>query len=274
MFMIKFFKALLATLLIPIIFTTSVAYVLNATVLDMGYLKKEANKTGFYKDFSELVPTQLSQMAAQSPAEQAQIKKMVTQIITPGVVQNKLEVYFAEFENHYKHNGPAPTLDLSDLVKQASAAGINIPTQDIQTSFTLPAETDAKLKQVFEGGKTAKTGTLITAGIMLCLLLLLSAKTHSYTSLVYVFVVSAILQGALFFGINGGVDVGIHAIRANVGESNALIDFIEKLGRTISHDISLQFAYLGVLFAVLAILFFGVATISHFRHKLKPLPHN
>lgn len=230
----KFLASLLVSVLCGAIITT----MLNQTVLNNHYLEHQLTATNSYSRLSTAISTQLTQDAGDTDPT---VATKVQTIITPAVLQTKINGALDQLSAYYKGNGPVPTIDVSDLVAQANAAGLPINAQ--KAGLDKPITIGAN-KQVKGISKTFHTVWLSALGLSVLLVLALLAvswERHRYAVLPDILITVGLLMGiiAAFFNFVPGMVV--KHIKVDFS-SNAFASLARDLATAISHDLGKRFA--------------------------------
>lgn len=101
------------------------AWVLERTIGDGEYMKRQAHETQLAEGLSGSLPAVL----AADSAVPAQTQAALQQILTPAAVSAQLDTILPQLERYYRGQGEQPQLQLQDLVARAQATGVPIPPE-------------------------------------------------------------------------------------------------------------------------------------------------
>lgn len=154
-FINKFFITVMAFTLASAI----LAFCLDATVLKADFVAAQADKSGIYTQISQQLPQQLTGGGDSSPAVQAAISR----VVTPQYVQSNFDSYLHIVEAAYRSGSPVPPLDLTNIIPQAEALGVQLSPEDVATlskNLTLqPGDIGQKSGQATTTNANAKTAS-------------------------------------------------------------------------------------------------------------------
>jgi hypothetical protein len=255
---------LLAGILVATLFSAVFAIVLNQTVLSSHYLEGQLAANNSYNKLSDAITAEFVKNANPSTPQMA---ATVRSIVTPAVLQVKISSALDQLEAYYKGNGAAPTIDVSDLIAQAQAAGVPVPKDNsLNKPIVLAGNTQAKgISKKFEN---VKLGTILASLVLIVALLALSWERHKFAVLPDIAIALGILLGifALAFRLAPGV-----------ADKHIKFDFSSNAFASTGHDLATSIAHdLGKRFGIIAIALLVVGIVSRVlvaRMKPKaPLP--
>lgn len=179
---LTFLSRLMSSLLTTLLFVTVVGLTANQTLLNTRYIETKLDSQDAYSRLSDALSTQIAQNsqddATQAMSQEAMISQLKT-VLTPAILQHKIETTLQQLQAYYRGNGPVPTLDISDLVNQAQQAGLPVPKDEkFQHPVTLTATT--KVKKVSDTAKLVSIGTLAVVGALLLGILAIAIKRKNY----------------------------------------------------------------------------------------------
>lgn len=243
---------LLASILVAVLTGAVFTLVLNQTVLNSKYLEQHLASTDSYSRLSVALTDQITKKAddPQNPVDPAQVDKLKA-ILTPTLLQTKINASLDAFQAYYRGNGPLPVLDLTDVAAQAQAAGIPIPADsDITKPISLGSNKQAR--DVSKSFDQVRMGTLITSLVLVVALLAVSWERHKWAALPDVLIVVGVLLGlfALAFGVVSGM--ASHYVKIDTS-SNAFAPIGRDLGASIASDLSHRLGMFAAAFAVVGI---------------------
>jgi hypothetical protein len=179
---LTFLSRLMSSLVTTLLFVTVVGLTANQTLLSTHYIETKLDTQNAYSRLSDALSTQIAQNS-QDGADQAMsqdaIASQLKTILTPEVLQQKIETTLKQLQAYYRGAGPVPTLDISDLVKQAQQAGLPAPKDE---KFQHPVQLTAitKAKKVSDTAKIASIGTLVAIVVLLLGILAIAIKRKNY----------------------------------------------------------------------------------------------
>jgi len=248
----KFLAGLLVAVLTGAIFTM----VLNQTLLNSKYLEHQLASEDAYSRLSVALTDQITKQAdnPEAPVDPAQVEKLKA-ILTPALLQTKINGALEAFQAFYRGNGPQPTLDLTDVVAQAQAAGIPIPADsDINKPIPLGSSNNKNVKNVSKGFDQVRTSTLITSLVLVVALLAVSWERHKWAALPDVAITVGVLLLLLAAAFSAASGMAGHYVKFDT-QSNAFVPIGRDLAASIAHDLAKRLAIFGGVLAVV-----GVAT--------------
>ncbi len=176
----------MATVLTTLLFLVVVTIAAGQTVLNTQYLESELQSQQAYSKLSTAISKDISKQADAGQAQDA-VTTQLQSIITPQVLQQRLSKTLNEIQAYYKGNGPVPTLDVSDLVNQAEAAGLPAPNDPkLQQPIKLTAAT--KAKHYSNAAKAVGAGVIALIVVLIVGLVAIARKTRNYKPLCAVLV--------------------------------------------------------------------------------------
>lgn len=245
---------LVATVVLALALLGTLSLVLSRTILSSSYLDTELKQTDSYTALSAAISDEITKQSNEAQQTNPQEVAIIRSIITPEVVESRLSGVLAQTEEYLKHDGPVPQLDLTDLVAQARAAGLDIPADsDIAKPITLgSAETEQHVAQTAQTIKTGETILLVLTGVFAVLFLVLCWLQRDFR----VVATLGIVYGAFLIVISLLLwltsSLALHNIQEN---GNEIAVIMQKLATSITQDHASRFGLIGGL-----VLVVGVAT--------------
>lgn len=237
---------LVAALLVLAIFGAVVTVVTTNTILNSHFFEQKAAQVNAYVRLSDGISAELAKDSGNtSPAFTAAVQK----IISPDVLQQKINGTLDQLEAYEKGNGQVPTIDLTSLVNQARAAGVPIPPntsfdQPIQLTVNRPSQ---GLNKQVEG---LKIKSIASIAILFIILLVLTWETHRYKVLPDI----AIVCGLLF-----GIVAIILILLPTLANDYIKFNFSANIFASIAHDLALAVVRgIGDIFGIIAIVFLAI----------------
>ena len=242
---------LLASLLVVVLTGAVFTMVLNQTVLNNLYIEDKLAETDSYNRLYAALNDEIAKKAGKDNAEVATITAKLQGIITPDVLKTKINGALDQMHDYYRGEGPAPTIDLTDLVAQAQSAGIPIP-EDSGITKPIKLETSDQAKGFSKTFDGVRTGTLVTALVLVAALLLVSWERHKWAALPDVLIVVGVLLGLLaaIFGFASGM--ADDYIKFDTS-GNAFAELGKDLVQTIAGDLAKRMGIIAAVFGVVGI---------------------
>jgi len=191
---------LVASLLVASLCGAIITAVLSQTILSSHYLEGQITEVNGYSRLSDALSNEASQT---NFANNPQAATTIREILTPGVLQQKINGALNQLQLYYKGKGSVPVINLSDLATQAQAAGVPLGQdselfQPIRLGSYSNTDRVQKTAKTFDGVRMA---TIVTSLLLALVLLVLSWRRHRYTVLPGVLISIGIFMGltALIF---------------------------------------------------------------------------
>jgi hypothetical protein len=248
--MLNFLSKILAGILVLVTLSVVASIILGQTLLSSDYMKDQLKQADAYARLSTGISKQLSQNVG---VENPQITAAIQQVITPEILQQRIDPALAQAEDYYKGNGPPPEIKVDDLIAQAQAAGIPIQ-DDSQLSKPIqlaPANQDKPpLTQKFSNVGVV---SIILAAVLVVSLAIISWKTGRYTILPTVAITCGILLGLIALFLLFSQSALDHIIKFDFN-SNAYAGIAHDLTKNISHDLGMRFGIVALIFVTAGIV--------------------
>jgi len=256
-----------ATILVSLLSLVVFALVLSQTVFSPSYLHNELQHAHAYDRLASSINKQIVSSNQGSAIPAGLLANQLQQVITPQLIQQKLDGTINQTKAYYDGNGPVPSIDLSPQANQLQATGLQLPQG---TNLTKPIEIKplAKVKDA----KKVITNTLLAVVIALIVLLAaivaIAVKRHSYKPLANIFISLAVTVGL------SGLSMLLVAPYTNRWvtsvDSNNYTELVRDLVHDITHDIGLRLSYIAL--ASLALGIAGRILIHYLAKQSKALP--
>lgn len=264
----KFLRKLISFITVGAITTTVGTWILDTTLLRSEFIIDQVRPSGFYEQFTKDFPKFLRQ----SPDANTQANSdVIGAIITPAYVQGKFESYFVQLENRYRHDGPKPTLDLTDLNQIAERNGFKLKDAP-QKPLELGDPLDPKIASgFFANMNKVKIGGLIISLILLAVTWLAGAAHARFKSLGKTFIwsgVGLLPNVAVFKFIPGAVAATIQ----RDPKTQALGPAVKPLLDSLFGAVANRFLVAAGVLAALGAICFGVYMFLEKRGAGKPKP--
>jgi hypothetical protein len=261
---------LVASLLVACLCGAIITVVLSQTILSSHYLEGRIVKVNGYSRLSDA----LSNEAAQTNfAGNPQAVATLRVILTPSVLQQKINGALNQLQLYYEGKVPVPVINLSDLAAQAQAAGVSME-QDSELFKPIVLGNFSNTARVRRAAKTfdgVRTATIVASLMLVLVLLVLCWRRHRYTALPSVLISIGIFMGLTAFIFYLGAGLANRFI-GFAGASNAFASLGSDLAESVAHDLARRFAIIAVV-----CLLVGIGTrmwITRLQTKAVPLELN
>jgi len=219
--------------------------VFDHTLFNSHYLEQKAAQNNAYARLSTALSAEVAKNGGQ---DNPQVAAQLQQILTPAVLQTKINGALDQIQAYYKGNGPSPVIDLTDLSTKAQAAGLTIPADSpLNKPITLSSNTQAKgISKRFE---RVKQESIIAVLVALVVLMLPSWKRYRYAILPDI---------AIECGLLIGIDAVVLYSLPSVVNRYAKINFNSNTFGSLTHDMITVIAHdLGKTFGIIAMVLLG-----------------
>lgn len=214
-----------ATLLVIVSCSAVFSIVLSQTVLNSRYLEAQLAATDAYNRLSVAISAEIVKDAGEAGP---QLTAQLQHIVTPSILQQKINTTLDQFQAYYTGNGQPPTINVSDLVSQARSSGLPVP-ENTTLDKPIVLTNNAQIKGLGMYVAGAKLGTIVLVMLLALCLVALAWKRHKF----------AVLPDMV---IAVGVLVGIVAamFRLIPGAANQYIkfDFSTNAFAGVAHDLA------------------------------------
>ncbi len=231
----------LGTLFLMAMVSITINFVLSQTVLSSGYLDARLKKVHAYDQLSTAITDEITKKSGADPATIAKVQD----IVTPEVLEQRIPGVLKQFEDYTKNGGAAPQIDVSDLVEQARAAGIEIPADsNLDQPISLADGVGSiKLDQTSKQAGQLNTLAIVAAGVLGAALLLVCWLRRDFT----IFPVLAIVYGAIFIVGAFFLWVVPSALSSHfhIGDGNVFASVGQTVATDIAKDIGKRFGVIG-----------------------------
>lgn len=235
----KVFSGLLLLALVGL----TVNVVLNRTVLSSNYLDAQLKKADAYHKLSVAITDELVQNTVSANPD---LGAKVQSIITPEVLEQRIPGALEQLENYLKNGGTAPQLDVSDLVAQARAAGVDIPADSsLDKPIALGQAGSYKIQPPSETVKLVNTLTIVAAVVLGATLVLVSWLRRDFRPLAAV----ATLYGTIFviLALLLWFVPDLLASRIHFAAANVFANVGQEVATAIAKDVAKQFGTIGAI---------------------------
>ena len=248
---LSWLSRLVASLLVTVLCGAIITTVLDQTVLNSHYLDKQLAATNSYSRLSTGLSQQLAKQAGSvDPVLAAKLQG----ILTPAILQQKIQDALNQLQAYSEGKGPAPTINLTDLAAQAQAAGVPIDQEsDLTKPITLGSTKQSNQTQ--QSGKnfgTIKAATMLASIVLAALLGFLSWRRHNYVILAHVLISVGITIGLLALFCLFVPSVADHFIKVSA-TSSAFTDVARNMVDSVAKDLGKRFGIIAGLCLVVGI---------------------
>ncbi len=262
----KFLVWLLNSILLSSIFALCFTFAMQRTVFSPDYLRDKIQRSGLTVQLSDILPGLLAQQAGKDVPKE-DIQRAVKDVLTPQLLQTKVNQAADQFNNYLAKNGALPQLDLKDVAQAAAANGIDIPPEAVAKPIVLPATTGNQMKLVYQKTAQAQMISLLVTLVLFLIIFMICYRTHDYGALTYLFVMSGLMQLLLYLTMKYAPDLVVRFIPTTDPAMQPLVQAFEKFAWSVLADIGWWFAIFAIVFFVLGGVTFVLSLISRTRHK-------
>ena len=241
---------LMATLLTTLLFVAIVALAASQTFLNGPYMKSKLQGQHTYNRLSTALSNDIAKQAGS--ADDQQLISQLQQVITPGVLQQRLDSTIDQIQAYYQQNGPLPTLNVSDLIDKAQAQGLPVP-DDPQLQQPIKLTALDKTKEFANVLKFVGIGLAIVIVLLVLGMLAIARKRRNYKPFAAV-----LISLGIMLSITGGALLLVPKVfNKLVGfdpASNPYGPLARDLALGIVHDFALHLLIPGVAILIAGIL--------------------
>ena len=235
---------IVATLVVLLGIGVTLNLVLSQTLLSSNYVETQLDDTDAYTGLSSAISDEFTKNMKDAEQANPQEAEIIRTIITPDVVQEKLTELLSQAEGYIKHDGPAPVLDLSDVVTKAREAGLDVPADsEIAEPITFgTAESRQQFVQDVHTVRTFSTVLIVVTSVLVLLLVVLCVLRRDFRVIGTI----AIIYGSLFVVIAlvfwSAATIGIDRVQSG---GDLFADIARKLAGAILKDEAQRFGIIG-----------------------------
>lgn len=124
--LMTFLSRLMSSLLTTLLFVAVAGFTASQTVLNVPYVEQKLADENAYVRLSDALSTQISQKSQDPRIPQELVATQLKTVLTPEVLKAKVDTTLKQLQAYYRGDGPIPTLDITDLLAQAEAAGLQL----------------------------------------------------------------------------------------------------------------------------------------------------
>ncbi len=243
----------IALLLLPLFISASLLFIVNHSLLNAHFLKSQADKANVYTDLSAKLPNLLASMNNESAVKRAKTTQVASNLLTSTELKKRLNTALDQIETYFKTGGPEPTLDITDLVKQARLQGLELP-KNFDQPVTIPlSKAPNQVKKAFGLVQHDQLYAYGIVTLLLILLILLGFMTRNFAALGFVLVVTGITHLILYVVSSRIPTLLLSKITLN-GPAADFKPTIQNLILGLSHGLGNQLLLSGIILFVLGII--------------------
>jgi len=286
----KFFITLMALSLSSAI----LAFCLDSTILNANFVTAQADKSGVYTDLAKQLPAQLASGSDTAPAIQTAFER----VITPAYLQSNFDSYIHNLQTAYQSGGAVPTLDLTSLIPQAEATGVQFSPQDIanlnkELTIQIASPTTGTVQGTTATTTVAKPSTpgfsglyrktsaakwlLVLATLVTMALVFVTAPYHRLRALGHGFLSATFWIAVYYAFFRVAPGIAIHQLKT--AKDFSLSDSVNKLITLAATGVAQRLLYAGIATAaigaglwVLSMFMPHFGTNQHKGDDRTPLP--
>jgi len=243
---------LVASLLVASVCGAIITAVLSQTILNSHYLEGQIARVNGYSRLSDALSNEVSDQT--DPADTSQVAATVRGILTPSVLQQKINGALNQLQLYYEGKGSVPVINLNDLATQAQAAGVPMgQNSDLFTPITLgSSNSTARVQKVARTFNGVRTATIAASLLLALALLVLSWRRHRYTALPSVLISMGIFMGLTALTFYLSADLVKHFIGFTTA-SNAFASLGSDLVENVAHDLARRFSIIAAVCLVVGV---------------------
>jgi len=264
--LLSLISKLLSLLLVGAIIVTALALLLSQTLLSSRYIEGELSATNSYSRLSDAL---VNEFVTQSQKDGQQVdptlKDKLKTVLTPVVLQQKLDLALENLQLYYQGKGNAPVINVSDLVTKARAVGIQIgDNSGLDKPITI-AGGNNKIKGAGKQFDHAKLLGVAVSAVLAVLLALVSWRRRKWVAIPDVLIWIGISLGIVAAVFTFGPGVAEHYLKFNAA-SNAFASLGHDLAVAIVHDLGRR---LGIVAASYLVAGIAIRIILHKYHPVQ-----
>ncbi len=239
----------LSGLLLLALVSLTVNTVLSQTVLNSKYLDVQLKKADAYHKLSVAITDELVHNTTSMDPE---LSAKVQSIVTPEVLEQRIPGALQQLEDYAKNGGTPPQIDISDLVAQARAAGVDIPADSgLDKPITLGQVGSYQVQPPSKTAKLVNTLMVVAAVVLTVALVLVCWLRRDFRALAIVATMYGsllvLLAALLWFAPD------VFASRIHLAAANAFVAVTQDIATAIAKDIARRFATIGAISLALGI---------------------
>ncbi len=239
----------LSSLLVLVLAVVTVNLVLSQTVLNSKYLDVQLKKADAYHKLSVAITDELVHNTTSMDPE---LSAKVQSIVTPEVLEQRIPGALQQLEDYAKNGGTPPQIDISDLVAQARAAGVDIPADSgLDKPITLGQVGSYQVQPPSKTAKLVNTLMIVVAVVLTAALVFVCWLRRDFRALAVV----ATVYGAILLAVAALLWFApdLLASRIHLATANAFVAVTQDVATAIAKDIAKRFATIGAISLALGI---------------------
>ena len=239
----RWITKVISSLLLLVLVGLTVNTVLNQTVLSSTYLDGQLKKADAYHKLSAAITDELVHNTASIDPE---LSAKVQSIVTPEALEQRIPGALEQLEDYMKNGGNAPQIDISDLVAQARAAGVDIPPDSsLDKPIMLGQVGGYQIQPPSQTAKLVNTLITVAAVVLGAALLLVCCLRRDFRPLARVATWYGVVLGITALVIWFSPDV--LASRIQFAATNIFASVSQEITTTIAKDIAKRFGTIAAI---------------------------
>lgn len=261
---------LVAAILVSVLTIAILAQVFNTTLLSSSYLSSQATKSGVYvaiaNDLNDQLVKHLNSGNNQSNITPTQASAIIKTVITPNLVQSKINAALSSIQSYYKGNGPAPVISFADVISKLQAAGLPIGNNNDTLNQTITINGNQKVKEQVQNFEKVKLYSSLAAIVLLFLLLFLCWEEHRWKVLPDIAIITGAELGIISIIFLEAVGVADKYGKINTN-SNELTSTANLYAKSLTHGV-------GEILAIISITLIAIGILSRIiMHNMVKKPN-
>ncbi|TAH36707.1 hypothetical protein EYC59_00830 [Candidatus Saccharibacteria bacterium] len=233
----------ISSLLLLALIGLTLNIVLNQTVLSTTYLDGQLKKADAYHKLSVAITDELVHNTTSMDPE---LSAKVQSIVTPEVLEQRIPGALQQLEDYMKNGGSAPQVDVSDLVAQARAAGVDIPANSsLDKPITIGQAGSYKIQPPSKTAKLVNTLMVVAAVMLGATLVLVCWLRRDFRPLARLATWYGVVLGLIALVLWFAPD--ILASRIHFAAVNIFASVSQEIATAIAKDIAKRFVTIAAL---------------------------
>jgi hypothetical protein len=247
--MLAWLNRLFASALTILLFMLVVAFAASQTFLNAAFMKQELQHQHAYGRLSTALSDDITSKSGSGG--DPQVTEQLKRIISPPKLQQRLDSTIDQIQAFYQHNGPVPTLNVSDLLDQAQTAGLPVPdSPELQKPIKLTALD--KTRELAKVLQFVGIGLAVVTVLLIIGMFAIARRRRDYKPFAAVLIALGIM-----LGVTGGVLLLVPRLFNKLVGFNPADNPYGPLARDMALDIVHDFA-LRLLIPGIAVLVAGI----------------
>lgn len=253
---------IMASVLTTLLFITIVGITADQTVLNTGYIETTLEKEKAYDRLSAAISQEISSNSADPSVPKEELASQLEAVITPDVLKEKIDTTLKQLQEYFRGDGPVPTLDISDLVQQAQANGLQIDADKFNEPVQLTAVTE--VKKLSDAAQIISIATLVVVAVLLAGVIGIAIKRRDWRPLANI-----VFSLGLMLTITGACLMLVPQIFSRLytfdAATNPFGSLAQDLAAIAVHDFGIRLLIPGLVALVIGI----IAKVLLKKHKQK-----